>query len=75
MADNQVPIPQDIPWKLAGTTFGLRAVADPHLVPPGSSVSLFTHVPILPNIDVDYPDDRLIYFKIALRDCFLSTFE
>ena len=61
MANGELPIPLEIPWRLASTTQELKA-GDPE----DASISLFFYQPILESLATDYPDENLIYLKFVV---------
>jgi hypothetical protein len=61
MADEELPIPVEIPWRLAATTQELKSGdADE------ATISLFSFEPDLPTFTSDYPDERIYYFKFVV---------
>lgn len=64
MADENLPIPIEVPWQLAGSTRPLGAAPD--LPADITSLSLFTYVPEIESLDTDYPNERLIYLKFTV---------
>jgi hypothetical protein len=61
MANGELPIPIEVPWKLASTTQALtNEGAEP------ATVSLFYYEPQLESFALDYPDERLVYFKFTV---------
>ena len=62
--ENKLPIPVEIPWQLASTTRILVAASP--LPADTTAISLFTYLPDLPNLNTDYPDERLIYLKFTV---------
>jgi hypothetical protein len=64
MGNSDAPeIPAEIPWHLAATT---RHLGPETLGQDTTTISLFTFVPTLENLDTDYPNDRLIYLKFTV---------
>src|SRR5262245_2516309 len=61
MANDELPIPLEIPWRLAATTQLLKA-GDPD----DSTISLFYYEPQLTSLENDYPDERIIYLKFVV---------
>jgi len=61
-----LPIPLDIPWRLAATTTP-RQSGDPFR--SNSTISLFYYEPSTPTLADDYPDDRIIYLKAVVSIC------
>ena len=59
MAD-ELPIPVEIPWQLASTTQPLVPGQ-----PADTSISLFTFVPDAEATEKDFPDQRVIFLKVA----------
>jgi len=60
MADeDELALPLDIPWRLLSRR-GPDSAEDP------TSLSTFVYVPLLPELDATYPDDRLVYFKFSV---------
>lgn len=55
-------IPSEIPWQLLTTTRTLEV----NSFPSGSSVSIFSYTPQLESLDTDYPNERVVYFKISV---------
>ena len=62
-SDSPVEIPTEIPWQLAATT---QPLGPNTLGQDTATISLFSFVPTLENLDNDYPDDRLIYLKFTV---------
>jgi hypothetical protein len=56
-----LPIPLDIPWKLAATT--QQRETDPYDEFLDASISLFYYEPKSESLAADYPTERVIYFK------------
>jgi hypothetical protein len=61
MANAELPIPLEIPWRLASTTQQLKLGE-----PDDTSISLFYYQPILESLTTDYPDENLIYLKFVV---------
>ncbi|MGH9334590.1 MAG: hypothetical protein ACRD21_12675, partial [Vicinamibacteria bacterium] len=60
MADeNGLPLPVDIPWQLLSRR-GPDSPDDP------TSIATFVYIPLLPELDAAYPNDRLVYFKFSV---------
>lgn len=57
-----LPMPTEIPWKLAATTQKLKQDGGPE----ETTVALFYYEPKLENLERDYPDQRLIYLKYSV---------
>jgi hypothetical protein len=57
--ENEPSVPLDVPWQLLSRR-GPDSADDP------TSIATFVHVPVLPELDTHYPDDRLIYFKFSV---------
>jgi len=68
MPTTDLPIPIEIPWKLASTTQHLQVG-----YPEDTTVSLFYYEPDSENLQSNYPDERLIYFKftVSVSPCYL----
>lgn len=66
-ADDTLPIPLDIPWRLAGTTMERTSELDP--IGSKSSISLFYYEPAVDSLATDYPTDRVIYLKVLASIC------
>jgi hypothetical protein len=61
MADEDpLPPPLEIPWRLASTTLPFNAGE-----PDQTSISLFTHVPDDGVLAAKFPDEQLVYIKVA----------
>ena len=58
----QLAMPSEIPWQLLTTTRTL----DVNRYPLGSSVSIFSFSPKLESLDTDYPNERVVYFKVSV---------
>jgi hypothetical protein len=56
---NELMVPVDIPWQLLSRR-GPDSAEDP------TSIATFVYVPLLPDLDAKYPDDRLVYFKFSV---------
>src|SRR6266498_524163 len=56
--ENDLRLPLDIPWQLLSRR-GPDSPEDP------TSLATFVYIPVLPELDVTYPDDRLVYFKFT----------
>ncbi len=63
MADEDLPIPLEIPWKLVATTQELKAANVPAEV---TTISLFMYEPQLESLEAVYPDERLVYLKFTV---------
>jgi hypothetical protein len=62
MAEEEVlPVPQEIPWKLAATTQRLQEG-----YPDDTTIALFVYEPTTENLPADYPEERLVYFKFTV---------
>lgn len=61
---NNLPIPQEVPWKLVATNQVLKQGE-----PEDATISIFYYEPSLNSLDEDYPDDRLVYLKFTLSVC------
>jgi hypothetical protein len=59
MAEVDLTVPIDIPWQLLSRR-GPDSAEDP------TSIATFIYVPQLAELDEEYPDDRLIYFKFSV---------
>ena len=59
MADDDLTVPIDVPWQLLSRR-GPDSAEDP------TSIATFIYVPKLPQLDEQYPDDRLVYFKFSV---------
>lgn len=59
MADDDLTVPLDIPWQLLSRR-GPDASEDP------TSIVTFVYMPKLPELDAQYPNDRLVYFKFSV---------
>jgi hypothetical protein len=57
--ENDLTAPLDIPWQLLSRR-GPDSAEDP------TSIATFVHIPLLPDLDAQYPDDRLVYFKFSV---------
>jgi hypothetical protein len=70
MADDVLPIPLELPWKLASTTQRLKEG-----FPDDTTISLFFYEPKTDNLTTDYPDERLIYLKftVSVSPCHLES--
>lgn len=55
--------PIEIPWQLASTT---QVLSSKKLPTEATTISLFTYVPKLESLSENYPNDRLVYFKISV---------
>src|SRR4030095_11237340 len=64
MADENLPIPLEVPWQLAATTRPLSV--SPDLPADITALSLFTYVPQIESLDTDYPNERIIYLKFTV---------
>src|SRR5829696_2197802 len=60
MAEEPLPLPIEIPWKLASTTQPLVAGA-----PAETSLSLFFFEPDEELLTSKFPDDKLIFVKVT----------
>lgn len=60
--ETSLPIPQEIPWKLVTTTQRLKADGQKA---DDVTLSLFSFEPSLEALEENYPDERVIYFKIT----------
>jgi hypothetical protein len=60
--DEKLPIPLEIPWRLAATTQKLKSSTEPDDV----TISLFHYEPQLDTLSRDYPNDRVIYLKFTV---------
>jgi hypothetical protein len=58
-----LPIPAEIPWKLAATT---RTNELPGPEQGEATISLFTYLPKLENLSRDYPGEQLFYLKFSV---------
>ncbi len=56
--ENDLRLPLDIPWQLLSRR-GPDSPEDP------TSLATFVYIPVLPELDATYPDDRLVYFKFT----------
>ena len=64
MAEPQLPIPIEIPWKLVGTS---RVETTPsRWFPVKSTVSVFMYEPKQESLKSDYPGYRIVYFRFSL---------
>jgi len=62
--NDSLPIPIDIPWKLAATTQNRhQAPYDEFL---DASITLFHYEPKVESLATDYPTERVIYFKVLV---------
>ncbi len=59
-----LPIPQEIPWKLAASTQKLKSGG-----PSDVTISLFQYQPDFPELSELYPDEQLIYLKYSVSIC------
>ena len=57
--ENDLTVPLDIPWQLLSRR-GPDSDEDP------TSIATFVYIPLLPDLDAKYPDDRLVYFKFSV---------
>ena len=64
MADENLPIPVEVPWQLAACTRPLSG--SPDLPADITALSLFTYVPEIESLDTDYPNERIIYLKFTV---------
>lgn len=62
--EEKLPIPLEIPWKLAATN-QKRHSGDPY----DSTIALFYYEPKTDTLEIDYPDERLIYIKACISLC------
>ena len=56
---DDLTVPLDIPWQLLSRR-GPDSDEDP------TSIATFVYIPLLPDLDAKYPDDRLVYFKFSV---------
>jgi hypothetical protein len=56
---DDLTVPLDIPWQLLSRR-GPDSAEDP------TSIATFVYIPLLPDLDAKYPDDRLVYFKFSV---------
>jgi hypothetical protein len=61
MPDDALPIPLEIPWRLAASTQTLREG-----FPTDTTIALFAYEPQSPTLAADYPGERLIYLKLTV---------
>lgn len=61
MADPELPLPLEIPWRLASTTLPLTAAE-----PDQTSISLFVFTPDDANVTARFPDERLVFLKFTV---------
>ena len=59
--DDDLPIPLEIPWRLAATTQRLREG-----FPEDTTISMFVYEPRTATLDADYPDERLVFLKFTV---------
>lgn len=60
MPEDILPVPLEIPWRLAATTQQLQPG-----FPEDTTLSLFIYEPQTASLSTDYPDERLIYLKFT----------
>jgi hypothetical protein len=58
MADGDLTVPLDVPWRLLSRR-GPDSAEDP------TSLATFVHVPLVPELEARYPGERLVYFKFS----------
>ncbi len=63
MPDETFPIPVEIPWQLLKTNYVFSPDKGPEH--DTTAISVFTYFPKLRNLELDYPDDRLVYLKFT----------
>lgn len=61
--EESLSIPLDIPWKLASSTQRLKEGDAP---PDETTISLFYYEPDIESLGEDYPDEQLVYVKLAV---------
>jgi hypothetical protein len=59
--ENSLPIPVEVPWRLASTTQNLKEG-----FPDDTTISIFYYEPVTESLRADYPDERLIYLKFTV---------
>ena len=69
MPPEELPIPLDIPWKLAATTQVLTSED-----PQGATISLSYYNPRVESLEENFPDERLVYLKftVSVSPCHLA---
>jgi len=70
MPDDALPIPLEIPWRLAATTQHLKEG-----FPNDTTLALFVYEPKTPQLTSDYPGERLVYLKftVTVSPCHLDS--
>jgi hypothetical protein len=61
MSDEASLPPLEIPWRLASTTLPFS-----NNEPDQTSITLFTHVPADDLLNTQFPDEKLVYLKVAV---------
>ena len=61
MADEELPLPREIPWRLAATTQSLHEG-----FPDDTTIALFVYDPSDETLEHDYPFERLVYLKLTV---------
>jgi hypothetical protein len=56
--ESDLTVPADVPWRLLSRR-GPDSAEDP------TSLATFAYVPLLPELDATYPEERLVYFKFS----------
>ena len=65
MSENDaLPIPLDIPWRLAAAGQRFQPVASEY-GDPNASLALFTYEPQVESLQKNYPDHRVVYVKLT----------
>ena len=68
--ENSLPMPIEVPWRLAATTQRLTAG-----FPEDTTISIFYYDPDTESLQVDYPEERLVYLKftVSISPCQIES--
>ncbi len=70
MPDDALPIPLEIPWRLAATTQSVHEG-----FPTDTTIALFVYEPRTSSLSTDYPGERLVYLKftVTVSSCHVDS--